>query len=312
MFKRRLLALAAGVTIGLPGMSMATLLQDNSENLPSSFAVQTTHSDSISDQLENTATIALTKNVDIFSRYKFPGISFENAASVGLSAARPAPTSRSLSQLIATASLGQGLYAPSDGSSNETQGGTTIARLSPPHRKTGPTLRDMAGALVNKPRSPAPRGGVPNDPRYRFSVIGTVLETQLDAAFIDAASDVVNPTIDPDGLITVNFLGLRDFALLVSPVTNKILVMDFKTGTTLTLSHSAYDDTASYEAKQRRRLSPRNSNSFEESKTVKLLIKFIKSLQYFGNNFLLHPVTLGAFLLLSICCGIFSISHRSR
>lgn len=304
--------MAAGVTIGLPGMSMATLLQDNSENLPSSFGIQTTRSDSNSDRLENTATIALTKNVDIFSHYKFPGISFKNAASVGLSAARPAPTSRSLSQLIATASLGQGLYAPSDGSSNERPGVTAIAKLSPPHQKTGPTLRDVAGALVNKPRGPAPRAGVPNNPHNGFSLIDTVLDTQLDAAFIEAASDIVNPAIDPDGLITVNFLGLRDFALLVSPVTNKILVMDFKTGTTLTLSHSAYDDTASYEAKQRRRLRLKNSNSFEEPKTVKLLMKFLKSLRYFGSNFLLHPVTLGAFLLLSICCGIFSISYRSR
>ena len=111
--------MVAGLIVGLPGLFMATLLPDNLENTPSSFALKTTRSDITSGWLENKATIALTSKTDIFSRYKFPGVSFENAASVGLSAARPETKSQSMEQLVAAAGLRHGIYGVSDGAHDQ-------------------------------------------------------------------------------------------------------------------------------------------------------------------------------------------------
>lgn len=309
MFKRRLLALVVSVTLGLPGLSMATLLPDNAGNLPSSFAEETTRSDTNNERLENTATISLTRKVNIFSRYKFPGVSFENAATLGLSAARPEPESRSLEKLVAIASLGEGVYSVSDGSLDEMIAAQSVNTGPAQFRNTGPTLRDMASVLVNKPASsaPPPQGGAKNNPASGFSLISSILETQLDDTFIDTASKVVKPTVNQDGLIALNFLGLRDFAFLVSPVNNKIQILDFRTGTTITISHSAHQNAVqdSYRPKGLSR------SPAQEAHSQQKIIDLLKRLQIFASTFLLHPITLGALLLLFTCWGVLSISRRA-
>ena len=70
------------------------------------------------------------------------------------------------------------------------------------------------------------------------------MEADLDKEFMSAVVDAVSPTMTPGGLVAVNFFNMRDFALMTSPVTNRIQVVDLSTGTTMTISHSAYTPSA--------------------------------------------------------------------
>ena len=310
MFKRRLLALVAGLIMGLPGMSMATMLPDSLENTPSSFALKTTRSDITSEWLENKATIALARKTGIFSRYKFPGVSFENAASVGLSAARPETRSQSIEQMVAAASLRHGIFGLSGRSAGEEPNLPSASTRSDGIQTSGASLRDVAKVLVNKPVPGATqRQGSGARNQGGGSFVDAILGTQLEDAFIDAATNVVTPTIQPDGVVALNFMGLRDFAFMVSPVTNKIEVLDFKTGTTLTISHSPYENTGSMdgEMQQHRPGRSTHSNSFNDHR----IIQFLRSAASFTSDFLLHPITFASLLIISLFWGILSISRRS-
>lgn len=307
MFKRRLLACVAGFSFALPSLSTATLLPDHSEELPSSFAAKSARSGSNGERLENTATIGLVGKTDIFSRYKFPGVSFERAAVEGLSAARTEPQARTIEQVIAAATAGRGIFDTNDRSA-DSGAGNGVNRLHDAH-DTGPTLYDLAQALINQPSVVDPRTRRRGTPKKDGSgagylLVDTVLKTQLDSDLMNVATKVVTPTIDPDGVVLLNVLGLRDFAFMVSPVTHKIQIVDFKTGTTLSVSHSAYKDT-SQQTDQRRR--PKSTVSHSDQKFTKIL----KAVKYFVDGFLLQPITLGAFFLLTLCGGLLRLCFRA-
>jgi hypothetical protein len=287
------------------------MLPDRFGNLLSSFSEKSKPSETGDGWLENKATISLTSKAGIFSRYKFPGVSFENAASEGLSAARPEKKPRSIEQLIAAASRRQRNYGITDGSSGGEAALPPASAAQSGLRPPGARLRDTAKVLVNKP---APgrtqtQGGGATDQRGT-SFVDVALEAQLDDAFIDAATNVVTPTVTEGGLIALNFIGLREFALMVSPTSNKIQVLDLNTGTTLTMSRSAYEDSASGRGDQPRSQGNRRATSaFQGDHPIK---KVLKALQDFVEDVLLHPLALGAFLLLALGWGAFGLIPRWR
>ena len=318
MFKRRLLAFVAGITIGFPSLSTATLLSENFGNTPSSFVEKTKRSNITSGQLGNKATIGLTGKTGIFSQYKFPGVSFDSAATEGLSAARPETKSKSVGQLIAAASLRQGHY----GDSQEHYGDpieSTGAVSSPPPTPTlpnrvqsaGPTLRKLVKAVANVPAAgttPSPEGRVANE--RGFSFVDVVLGAQLDDAFIDAATDIITPTITSDGVVALDFMGLRDFAIMVSPVTNKFQLLDFKTGTTLTINSSAHKNSGDLSGGPQPYQPNRRANpSYLGDHPA---VKMLKALKAFVGDFLLHPITLGALLLTALFWGAIGLIPRWR
>lgn len=311
MFKRRLLAFVAGLTIGFPSLSTATLLSENFANMPSSFVEKTKRSNITSGQLDNKATTGLTGKTGIFSQYKFPGVSFDSAATKGLSAARPETKSKSVGQLIAAASLRRGLYGDSIGSTGAESSPPPTPTLPNRAQSTGPTLRKLAKAVVNVPApgtTPSPEGRVANE--GGFSFVDVVLGTQLDDAFIDAATDVITPTITPDGVVALDLMGLRDFAFMVSPITNKIQILDFKTGTTLTIDNSAHNKSGDLSEGLRpyRPYRSANPSYLGDHPAVKML----KALKAFVGDFLLHPITLGALLLAAMCWGAIGLIPRWR
>ena len=141
-------------------------------------------------------------------------------------------------------------------------------------------------------------------------MVDFVLGTQIDKAFIDAATSVVTPAIEPDGHISLNFLGLRDFAILISPVTSNIQILDFKTGLTMTVSNRTLNNPGGGAEQRGQPQSTRSGN--EHSLGFYMLLKFLNKIDYIVNNILIHPVTIVALLLLTLCCGVVSFVSRSR
>jgi hypothetical protein len=318
MFTRRALVLMASITIGLPGALEALPFSGNENELPSSFtsknAKSSTRSVAEIGGLENQATLALNDKTNIFSHYKFPGVSFENAASSGLSAARPERTSLTIEQLVAAAGIKRDVYATPPAQTSFGPDPIVAHRPRPPAVKTGPTLRDLAQSLVNKPGS-ADDAGNDHDRRRQndwgggFSFFDAVLETQLDDTFIETARDVARPSIGKDGVVAVNLFGLRDFAFMVSPVSNRIQILDFRTGTTLTVGQSGHENhNRDFQRNQQSGYRPAGNR---DSGMRDKIIDIMKGLRTFLNSFVLHPITLGVFLLLSLCWGVIGMSRRA-
>lgn len=209
--------------------------------------------------------------------------------------------------MVATASTKKSLIRSPDESSDFK---TDIILVGPRKApETGNTLRDAAGALINRPQTTGNRPAREKESigfgsGLGFALIDSVLESQLDNAFIDAATDIITPTIDPHGVVSLNLLGLRDFAFMVSPISNKIQVLDFKTGTTLTISQSSHKE-APIERNPNKRMKGPPSESNEK------FVKFIQHLKHFAQDFVLQPLTLGALLLIAVCAGVMGIGRRT-
>jgi len=226
---------------------------------------------------------------------------FEHAASHGLASLATVRRPLTLEETIALASLGGGLFS----SSNDTA-------ATQPSDDPGVTLRDLAHLVVNRPES-SPNGSQAQQPAPRqrrggFSLFNAIMATQLNAQFIETAAEVVTPTVTMDGLIALSFLGLRDFAFVVSPLTNRIQVMDFETGTMVTLSRRGYEQalqpesfsSPQQEVPQRRATAP--------TLTVQMVLAYAKR---FISTYVLHPFTVGSMALFSIFWIVLRIGRRA-
>lgn len=230
-----------------------------------------------------------------------PADAFENAASRGVASLAASERPPGLEEMIATAGLGSGLYSSfEDAAAQQLPVGT------------GPTIRDLAQVLVNRPE-PLPdsnNGGAGRPGRGGYSLFNAIMETQLDADFIEVATEVVTPTVTADGVIALSFLGLREFAFVVSPVTNRIQVMDFQTGTTVTLSRSAYDQRPQPEPLSSAQQRPHRPRLQTLAPALMMRAVLAKTKRFFS-GYVLHPFTLGFMALFAIFWLVLRMARRA-
>ena len=234
-----------------------------------------------------------------------PADAFEHAASRGLASIATGEKTLNLEELIAVAGLGTGLYASP---AEEAEAGTVFGAETPEATGgTGITVRNLAHVVVNRADPPEERkgggGSAPSSGGY--SLLNAVMEAQLDADFVETAAKIVTPTVTTDGVIALTFLGLRDFAFIASPVTNKMQIMDFKTGTTITLSHSA--DGAAFPSQQQS-LRPAQDQPGAPRVSVHELVSKAKQFLF---GYVLHPFALGALALFSIFWLLLRTARRA-
>lgn len=246
------------------------------------------------------------------SETELPKNAFENAASRGLESLAGSGKAPSLEELMAVASAAAGVYSVSSAASDP--GALLGPGADESSNEKGITVRDLAQVLVNRVELPIEQNPAPASARPAgaggYSLFNAVMEAQLEADFIETAMEVVTPTITADGVVALDFLGLLDFAFIMSPVTNRIQVTDFTTGTTITLNQSA-----DREASQPDRFG--GSDVSQPSQRVRtaaprLTVKqFLYRTRQFFSTYVLHPFTLGSLLLFAIFWVVLRIGRRS-
>jgi len=300
MYGRLLFALVAALSIGHLNSSARSMpLSDARGGLPPGFLRMLDRHDP--GQSYSATDARATGYAAALGPTKVPADAFENAASRGLASLAASGRPPSLKELIATAGLGAGLYSSFE---------DAAAQQSP--AGTGPTMRDLAQVLVNRPE-PLPdgkNGGAGRPSRGGYSLFNAIMETQLDADFIEAATEVVTPTVTADGVIALSFMGLREFAFIVSPVTNRIQVMDFATGTTVTLSRSAYDQRPQPEPFSSAQQMPHRPQVQMLAPRLTMHAVLTKA-KRFLSGYVLHPFTLGSLALFSIFWLVLRMARRA-
>lgn len=299
MYGSLLFALVAALSIGHLNSARSMPISDARGSLPPGFLRMLDRHDP--GQVYNATDAGTTGYAPALGPAEAPADAFENAASRGLASLAASERPPSLEELIATASLGTGLYSSFEGAA---------AQQSP--AATGPTVRDLAQVLVNRPE-PLPdanNGSAGRRGPGGHSLFNVIMETQLDADFVEAATEVVTPTVTADGVIALSFLGLRDFAFVVSPVTNRIQVMDFQTGTTVTLSRSAYDQRPQPEPFSSAQQTPHRpqGQTLVPRLTMREVLTHTKR---FFSGYVLHPFTLGFLSLFSIFWLVLRMARRA-
>ncbi len=95
------------------------------------------------------------------------------------------------------------------------------------------SLKDLVRLLINRPENlsldvplVAPSGVTgPSSPQGN-SILGLILSIAIDKQMVEALSRVLRPSIDVNGVVALNIFGLREIALLVSPSSNSIRLVD--------------------------------------------------------------------------------------
>ena len=287
-------------------VAQAIPLQRNSVELPSSFERSIIHIDQI--PWSNETSLGLPENIEIFSPSAPLVGSFANYASRGISGELPEFQSQSLKDLVKIASAGP-LYPVTSSITNE----YTVKQNRLANKYV---LRDLARALVNRNATTVVtdqnqggrRNDYPNGAAAAPSFFEFILSSQLDEEFVQTAADVINPTVGFDGFVSLNFLGLRDFAFLVSPVTNKIQIFDFKTGTFINVSQSKFRNRTSRQISEQKYEPPQQRSYSTEAPGIAIR-KILKLVQEKTVSFLLHPLTVISFAVV-IGCWVFSCVTR--
>lgn len=299
MFRGLFFASVATIMVGYAELATATLMSEVSENLPSSFA-PSGHANngkhSYFGRKPIPGNISLSEDSEIFSITKLVQGSFNNATSDALSELPYGKSIPRIEELIALASLTPEILGPSSRNFGTDIPGSNNSTYS------DATVEDLMKALVNRPTQPAPRKTRRQNDRgsgIGFALLTTVLESQLDQDFIDAAANVVNPSIDIGGVVTLKIFGLREIAFLMSPVTNQIQVMDLRTNRSISLNHTENQESI------------RHQNKIEQNRAQRVIyqntdrtfstVKWFKAAKLFVTEIVLHPFTLAvAFVFLMV------------
>jgi len=106
------------------------------------------------------------------------------------------------------------------------------------------TLKDLVRALINRPENlgldaPVQTSGAVTGPAAAKddSILSTILSIAVDKEIVQAVSGVLRPSIDIQGVVALNLFGLREIALLVSPGSNSIRMIDLGTGRSMSFRY---------------------------------------------------------------------------
>ena len=183
--------------------------------------------------------------------------------------------------------------------------------VSEPARPKGVTVRDLMKSMVHRtgPSDPEP-ATVENGDKMTLEnfLLTSVLETQLDMEFVNIVAGAVNPSIKLDGLITLDILGLREIAVLMSGKTDEIQVMDLNTRRFVSIGGPS-DPAPSLQTPLDNLTESRGEASREPGENY-ALIQWINAAKKFIHNFLRHPLTLLTILVLSMLAMVRHIAQR--
>ncbi len=280
--------------VGITGAAVATPLSEVTEKFTSNFASNfaTSGPTRYDQRLDLGPTpkpgeVKLIEDSEIFSNWKLVPDTLSE-----IPRDEPIP---SIEELITVASLTPANFDPSDATIRTDSQGPAYSRNS------GATVRDMVRNLINRSQLPASgkaRERIKDGGGLGFSLLNTVLETQLDMDFVDTVAGIINPSIGLNGVVTLNIFGLREIAFFMSPVTNEIRVMDFKSMKYFTVNQTTNQELTSLQNPNRRNqkrsfITPNYDRMFS-------IYKFLKAARIFVTDYLLHPLTLGMVFILSV------------
>ena len=307
MLLRVFSAVSAALFCTVSSVAEAMVVPEAAAEIPSSFSYSSGPDDI--RVLKNPATAKLVDGVRIFSRNPVRAQSFDQDASRGITYPSADLRSPSLEELIVIASVDPSRYVGPDGRPSRSKNTGTVFDFDPGPDQALGTIRDLAKALVNRATS-ADRAGAPAEPdgseierTGAYKYFDAILEAELDREFVSAVTEIVSPSITPDGVVALSIFGARDFAFLTSPVTNKIQIVDFSTGTTLTVSQGSGSAPgySSPEAKRRVEESPQTTPPVGQGKKP-LVVRIIST----ARDVAVHPLTLLSLILV----GVFGALYR--
>lgn len=181
-------------------------------------------------------------------------------------------------------------------------------RASEPVGERETTLRDLVRMLINRPETlgldePVAAPRVPSDvvlaaaPQGEdHSILNAILSITVDKEIIQAISSVLRPSIDLHGIVALNIFGLREVALVVSPGSNSVRMIDLATGRSMAFRYEERG-VASMDQNQRRGSSGKQREKIDREN---LLPSVLASIRLFLETYVFTDVTLVSLLGLMV------------
>lgn len=292
MHRGLLVAFLAAFWVAMTGAVVAAPLSDISEGLPSSF---TPAGNSGKNWRQDLQPLSQPRGLRLPSdRETFPASlaaphSFVKAA---LDSSLEPPRDRlapSIADLVTVASLVRTYLSHTDRTP------LTDEIVFPHSERSGATVRDLMKTLVHRTSDSvfekAKRKNTDGKTFGNF-LLTSMLETQLDMAFVNIASGVVNPSIDLAGMITLHIFGVREIVVFMAPITKEIQILDFRTNRFASISRARNEGPTlrlnpNYQDNRRNNQSQETDHKFGATNWVKTAKKIILGA-------LRHPLTIWA------------------
>lgn len=314
MHRGLLIATVSTFVVVMSETAAATPFSDASENLPSSLAVASqapaTASEKISrDDIRPVSQPAGLKSpgdreifpVSVEAPHSFIRAALESSLELPRDGMAP-----SIPSLITLASLTRADFHHPKRVLNP------YGPVSNRPRTNGVTVRDLMKSMVHRTgqsdlAETEPRSG--RKITLGNFLLTSVLETQLDMEFVDIVAGAVNPSINLEGLITLDILGLREIAVFMSRRTNEIQVLDFRTQRIVSAGAPPIH-TPSLQPNPANQGDPLGTASREAGENY-ALTRWINAAKKFIIDFLRHPLTLLTVLVLSMLMMVRRIAERT-
>jgi len=171
------------------------------------------------------------------------------------------------------------------------------------------TLKDLVRLLINRPENlgleapvlgpagVAPGGVVGPATPQGDSILSAILSITVDMEIVQSISKVLKPSVDLNGVVALNVFGLREIALLVSPSSNSIRLVDLGSGRSMSFRYEDRGDGSP--ARGRGNAGPPGIPQ-SMSERENLLPTIIVAIRHWISTYVFNGVTLISLLALSV------------
>lgn len=178
------------------------------------------------------------------------------------------------------------------------------------------TLKELVRALINRPENlaldttvAAPARGTGPALRQGDSILSTILAVAIDKEMVEAISKVLRPSISVGDVVTFNIFGLRDIALLVTPGSNDIRLIDLSSGRSMSFR---VEGPAGISENQNRQGLTGPGMGQVTGDRENILPEIVAALRRWISTYILNGFTMTVLGLISIFWYVWSLANRER